>query len=657
MPPPQIHVSIPPSRKALPRSRSLRTGALLLLVMIVALSEKGSAQRANERAASIFGVAAGYEFGIPLVLNRSDNAPFICDCEGTGVSYNHTISVGMEMLLPRLLTPDIGAAARITTGFAAGRFTSDPYAALDSAVDPDPTQNRFIVDAGSTHLEAQLLATFRLGEIWSIGLGPAVSYRVGGVFTQKEEIVGPAETTFPTTGSNERIVASGSTLAGPPLVPSVLLRASYRIPLSSGMELHSDLHGRLDLNAITRDGGLRSFSVGAGFSLFFGADQGTSRIDTVIVAGGPTDRFTTSLDIFGRDAEGKRVEKLHLLRKVIHQRQHASLLPVVYFERGSSMIPARYVRYTTEETEHFTLDSLAVDDARSHYYHLLNLIGMRLRADRAATVTLAGSSGIDEHERLATARAEEVRRYLTESWGIAQERIAIKRATGEGTDRRDRSVKIIPSSEKIIDPLRTEWVVRQLDAPAIEIDPRFEGGRGMKRWDISIRQGGLEVARYSSDGTQGDRGLDAELIAADSVLEPLVAEIIAEDSSGALAAARDRLPLEVNDAADGEFVASYIIDPSEAMAGRALFDEMILSVRQGRSITIIHPNDSAGLVRAKSLADALRPSLQGSDRTIELRAANADDVSRNGGDLPEDRLLDGHLTVIIQNPTAIDEKR
>ena len=160
------------------------------------------------------------------------------------------------------------------------------------------------------------------------------------------------------------------------------------------------------------------------------------------------------------------------------------LLPMIFFDQGSSVIPERYVRFTgsgaTQEYSEradvittVTFDrnlyssrddspstsyDLEIGEATEHfsdkYYEILNVLGDRLRRHPATTITVRGeySGEPGEEERIAAERAAVVREYLVGIWGIAPERITImppRRGAGpqENPFRQQEARRVVIASQ------------------------------------------------------------------------------------------------------------------------------------------------------------------------------------------------------------------
>lgn len=89
-------------------------------------------------------------------------------------------------------------------------------------------------------------------------------------------------------------------------------------------------------------------------------------------------------------------------------------------------------------------------------------------------------------------------------------------------------------------PPQSERIIRDFHAPPIRVAPRITAEAGVRWWGLSIRQGDTEIARATSDNP--DRSIDLDIRAGEGEHPlPLTAELLVEDSTGAVAGARDLL--------------------------------------------------------------------------------------------------------------------
>lgn len=116
--------------------------------------------------------------------------------------------------------------------------------------------------------------------------------------------------------------------------------------------------------------------------------------------------------------------------------EYFPLVTSVFFDNGSTDIPARYVRHNSGEAATFTendlLDSskigrLGATDRMAEqmnvYYNIMNIYGARLRQNPTSTLTLIGSApGTGD----ANTMADNVKNYLVSTYGIDAARITVE---------------------------------------------------------------------------------------------------------------------------------------------------------------------------------------------------------------------------------------
>ncbi|MFY8001489.1 MAG: OmpA family protein [Candidatus Kapaibacteriota bacterium] len=105
------------------------------------------------------------------------------------------------------------------------------------------------------------------------------------------------------------------------------------------------------------------------------------------------------------------------------------LLPYIFFDSASTVVRNRYnPRIGT--TARFDENALPKETLQI-YYHVLHIIGKRMRENPKSTLTITGTtdgkewSNLDSRQILAMQRARAVASFLTGYWGIAQNRIKL----------------------------------------------------------------------------------------------------------------------------------------------------------------------------------------------------------------------------------------
>lgn len=191
------------------------------------------------------------------------------------------------------------------------------------------------------------------------------------------------------------------------------------------------------------------------------------------------------------------------------------VLNTIFFGAASADIAPRYERIGAEESAGFRLESFAEAGVLQIYYHVLNIIGKRLSLNPKAEITLVGhADGLSEKndKRLAQARAEKIKEYLTTTWHIAENRIKTQTATSRtpiGTDGDDvleaeeqRRVEIQSNSRAILEELRFDYFVRVIEPPTIRFTVDISSSAKLKEWSLEVRQQdiGNDASRKANEG-------------------------------------------------------------------------------------------------------------------------------------------------------------
>ncbi|HYM35910.1 MAG TPA: OmpA family protein, partial [Steroidobacteraceae bacterium] len=192
-----------------------------------------------------------------------------------------------------------------------------------------------------------------------------------------------------------------------------------------------------------------------------------------------------------------------------------ALLPMIFFDPGSAAFPSRYVLYTDPaQTQGFREDSISA--TLNGYYNYLNCLGFRLRNNPNAKISLVGCNSQQkdnqaEHSTdLSRQRAEIVKKYLVDIWGIDASRLPIEArnlpqnptlpTSPEGIDE-NRRVEVKSDDWEIIKPIRKEMLVKYPDQSTGKLSMKngIKDDRVKSRM-IVISHNGAEWARLSDLG-------------------------------------------------------------------------------------------------------------------------------------------------------------
>lgn len=543
-----------------------------------------------------------YEYGVPLAIERYPGVANRFGFEGFGRSQNHTFLFQGELAAPGLLLDRYRAIFRLGMALSSGSFISDEYAATN-VVDritnaPDASTNRFTIRTSESMLRLEALAAFEPLSRMRITVGPWFGLRVSGSVIQTEDLVRPSTVFFPVEQDTTRLISAGSELRSNPFRGGAVIAVGTPVNLVPGIILQPEAHARVDLESLWRGLGIRSLSGGVGLGISFAPDVTIPDAPPVVVVDSATlvslpvtNRLSVELYNADATAAGRKIAPVYVGRT--HHRTWLSISPLVLFERGSDTLTAAYQSAGTSGNGTTDDETQAPIGGETTF----EVLAERLREIPDGTITLAGSTGAGEPAVLAARRADQVRRYLVDSFDITPAKIRVtttpRRSTGNGSFA--RSVEIIPSDPRLLAPLFSQRITRDYSGPRLGMRRSIESPGSVRSWSVTIRQGAAEIARYSS-GNEPPEQIDAVFrinsVAADSSITPLVAELEVIDLKGEASIVRDELPLRLAGRTEDRDVRSWLfLDPavggSTTTINNALLSSIISATRDGARITIV----------------------------------------------------------------------
>ncbi len=229
---------------------------------------------------------------------------------------------------------------------------------------------------------------------------------------------------------------------------------------------------------------------------------------------------------FGSSSEGRRIANdevqfsVRAPKLIPVERKVKETFPVrnfVFFDEGSSSIPARYKTLSKEEASSFREEQLVQPEPKdltgrsqrqlTVYHNVLNILGDRLRRHPSATLKLTGSS--DQGGANGRELAESVKRYLVEEFGIEEGRITAEgRAKPEIPSRQpgatrelelvrpeDRRVDITSRDLELLEPVQ----IISLQEDPLDSDVLFSVGgaeNALASWSIVATDENGNVKRF-----------------------------------------------------------------------------------------------------------------------------------------------------------------
>ena len=213
------------------------------------------------------------------------------------------------------------------------------------------------------------------------------------------------------------------------------------------------------------------------------------------------------------DSTGAEKKNLQLKIEDFVSLNMKPLLNYVFFDHNSSDIPMRYIKLTPSEIKNFSLEKLATLDVLQTYYHILNIIGKKLKESPEARVKLIGTNSGKAEEKnnldLSYRRAVAVKDYLVNVWGIESFRIEIEARNlpkepsnpdDPQGDEENRRVEIITEDLRILEPVLSVDTLRKIEKGKIIFFPSQQTSVGIKKWTINIKQNGELVKSIGGTG-------------------------------------------------------------------------------------------------------------------------------------------------------------
>lgn len=357
------------------------------------------------------------------------------------------------------------------------------------------------------------------------------------------------------------------------------------------------------------------------------------------------------------------------------------LLMYVFFDSASARLPDRYIRLAPAETAGFSPENIA-DTTLAVYRHLLNIVGRRLRDQPRAVLTLTGcNDGLAEKNTgISQSRAESVRNYLAEVWGIGPDRLRIRTRnlpelpsnpnTDEGAAE-NRRVELHFGDAALEQPVLVADTTLLMTTGRILLLPASDGDIGV--WRVVVSREDQVLQSFHGEIVLPDTLVwnpDPDALARQS--GPVTARLaVRRRGAGMEYTAEQQLPVHVRTIREKQ--ADSRGDTETDRYSLLLFEydgsrltpaqrEIVSTIKQrfhtGDRVTVVGSTDRMGdenynrrlsLARAQAVAKALGFS------DMEVRGAG-EDLTTYPNDLPEGRFYSRTVTVIVERNVRSEDK-
>ncbi len=217
-----------------------------------------------------------------------------------------------------------------------------------------------------------------------------------------------------------------------------------------------------------------------------------------------------------RDSNNTEMDLQFVVRNTISQNTYA-MINYVFFDSASSKLAWRYKTLSTDERKRFTATELNATSTMEIYYNILNLVGYRMSLDQRSRIALIGcNSGVGSEKNnivLSKARAESVKSYLCNTWGINASRITIsarnlpEAASNSSTEdgiEENRRVEIRTEFEELLEPLIFSDTACALNAAKVLYPGNVNTEISVSSWLLSVVSNDKIITSLGDRGTPPD---------------------------------------------------------------------------------------------------------------------------------------------------------
>jgi outer membrane protein OmpA-like peptidoglycan-associated protein len=486
-------------------------------------------------------------------------APTCCVSYGSSLNFGLAVSAVFRQEITKHLRLDV----RGTYAPFSGTFETDEEILVAGNVNG---LSRHTLTTTMTYVGAELLADVRLGSPLRLLLGGSVGSFIQAEYDQKETLVQPGTGTFE-NGMRERNATRNAplqNLASPavwlvgglgfdiPLTENHSVMITPEVLYSIGM---TDIVDGTGWSAnMLRIGATVAFALNAPAPPLPQEYRRKEIVDSIVVSVPPDGKFYRALGperievdttvendvvyfisrlyrtdtvfvpekpavearIAVRSKEEDGSERNNFTIRVSTQfvTEALPLLPVVFFESQAISLSFRY--HQVQRPEQFKIDDVPTRTTAVHR-EVMNILGMRMRANASSAITLRGNADPTTEGGncdLARNRAQAVKDYLVQVWGIDPSRINVEERSGgcapsrptreqsEAGFSENRRVEIETTDLSLLAPVskRRFNEARTVNPPGLVLDPSGTSSRYLTNWSMEAMAGQDAVFTRKGEG-------------------------------------------------------------------------------------------------------------------------------------------------------------
>ena len=265
----------------------------------------------------------------------------------------------------------------------------------------------------------------------------------------------------------------------------------------------------------------------------------------------------TSVEVYGITKDGGREKDPKIVIEEIDSEEGFPLLPHVFFKEGSDNLTLTDLHFLKRtETDKFREDSLE-SNTMIIYAELLNIAGYRLRKNPYEVMTITGCNsniGVEANNlALSQSRAEAVKKYLVNVWGIEANRITtIKQNLPDNPGNPDNIDGIVENQRAelkfknidLLKPVYIRQIARKSNPPVVDIVTNINTQAGVKKFNVLVEQSGNEIRNYSGDVNPASIEWNVEIKPVPELETPVNITLTVEDKAGQISKASTSLKLQ-----------------------------------------------------------------------------------------------------------------
>ena len=413
------------------------------------------------------------------------------------------------------------------------------------------------------------------------------------------------------------------------------------------------------------------------------AIDSTFRTDTLLK---PLIVITGSIKAVGVDANNQVVNTPTFKIDLNTSNKYEALLPYIFFDEGSEEIPERYIRKNASEINKFTIDQLWYKNNTIEIYHeILNIVGKRLAMYPKAVLTISGhnaNTGIEkDNKELSQNRADNVKKYLKETWGIQEKRIVIKSGNlpkakslpidEPETAQENRRVELSSNDSRILEPLDLKNTVATSNPPKVRFNVQGAADFGIASYTVVAVQSGQQGRTFTTTETISlPNSIDWEL-AKDQEITPKLAKpvscslTIIDKKGNAKVVGTDELNIDlitverkIKEHIDGyevDYFSLILFDFNKSdieNENKSIISAIQKRAKTGSEISIVGTTDRIGTEEYNSRlsqerANAVKTAIK---RKNTVASGKGEQELKYNNDLPEGRFYCRTVTVIVKTP-------